>query len=582
MNRKTRRSHMQWKRIDLHIHTPASNDYQEEGVTYLDILKTAEQRGVDIVAITDHNTVGGYAGMLAEIAELELLEGLDRIQPLEKRRLDDYRKLSDKLLILPGFEFTATLGFHILAVFSPEKSVREIEYLLLSLRVPAEEMERGGSTVGATSDVTTAYKTIRDAGGIVIAAHANSAHGVAMRGFNIGGQTKIAYTQDPNLHALEVTDLDKRGRYTTARFFDGRKPEYPRPMRCIQGSDAHRLSQSTRNRKHLGVGDRITEVLLPEVSFEALKEVFEGNDFSRTRPFRGSRTPVDFVKSAQEEGASIVQSFHVSAARQGGKLYSVVADVCAFANTNGGTIYIGVSADARAKPKGVSKPRDAAADLQREVERRILPMIEIQADVQETRGASVVRLIVPRGSEPPYAIDENKIYVRDESETNLAVRDEIVALVTRSHPQYQVVPTAEPLPEVQTVPEPEKVEAIEGVAAPRTGVEIIASEKRRGIQFHSMRDLRNNNVVKNVTRKSARKLWHYAITQREDHPVDASRIDWHHGMALMGSGKRQGVWRYDLAQKQDNQVRVFYGVTEDGMSDEWLSLLPADRRESSD
>ena len=51
---------------------------------------------------------------------------------------------------------------------------------------------------------------------------------------DFGGQTRIAYTQDPNLHALEVTDLEKRGNQTTRRFFDGSKPEYPRPMRCIQ------------------------------------------------------------------------------------------------------------------------------------------------------------------------------------------------------------------------------------------------------------------------------------------------------------------------------------------------------------
>ena len=33
--------------------------------------------------------------------------------------------------------------------------------------------------------------------------------------------------------------------------------------------------------------------------------------------------------------------------------------------------------------------------------------------------------------DPPYAIDDNKI-VRDEAETTLAVRDEIVQLVTQS------------------------------------------------------------------------------------------------------------------------------------------------------
>ena len=94
---------------------------------------------------------------------------------------------------------------------------------------------------------------INEAGGIVIAAHANSTNGVAMRGMNFGGQTRIAYTQDKNLHALEVTDLDQKGPRTTAAFFNGTKPEYPRRMHCIQGSDAHRLSTDPIRKKILGL-----------------------------------------------------------------------------------------------------------------------------------------------------------------------------------------------------------------------------------------------------------------------------------------------------------------------------------------
>jgi hypothetical protein len=91
---------------------------------------------------------------------------------------------------------------------------------------------------------------------------------------------KIAYTQDRNLHALEVTDLESRKRaFTTASFFNGSRPEYPRRMHCIQGSDAHRL-RGQRLRPQRGIGERATEVLLPEVSFQALKEVFLGNDFT--------------------------------------------------------------------------------------------------------------------------------------------------------------------------------------------------------------------------------------------------------------------------------------------------------------
>ncbi len=41
---------MQWYRIDLHLHTFASIDFQESDVTYLDFLRRAEVRGVDIIA----------------------------------------------------------------------------------------------------------------------------------------------------------------------------------------------------------------------------------------------------------------------------------------------------------------------------------------------------------------------------------------------------------------------------------------------------------------------------------------------------------------------------------------------------
>ena len=124
--------------MDLHLHTPASSDYQQKNVSYLDILKQAETRGLDIVAFTDHNTIAGYRNLLDEIEQLSLLKKLNRILPEEEDRLNEYQRLMKKILVLPGFEFTATFGFHILAIFPPEKSLREIEHLLLKLNIPPE------------------------------------------------------------------------------------------------------------------------------------------------------------------------------------------------------------------------------------------------------------------------------------------------------------------------------------------------------------------------------------------------------------------------------------------------------------
>jgi len=91
-----------------------------------------------------------------------------------------------------------------------------------------------------------------------------------------------------------------------------------------------------------------------------------------------------------------------------------------------------------------------------------------------------------------------------------------------------------------------------------------------------MRDLRNGNVVKNVTRQSARRLWRYAITQAEEHPVDASKIEWHGGVGLLKRREHAGRARYDLVQREDGKLRVYYGVTEDGIHGEWARLVGLD------
>ena len=556
---------LQWRRVDLHIHTPASACYAGPNVTYLDILRKAGEKGLDVVAITDHNTVTGCAAMAKEIEELMLLERLNRLRAKEKERLEEYRRLGDKILVLPGFEFTATLGFHILGIFAEKTSIRELEYILLDLNIPPDKLDAGSTEVGATTDVLTAYRIIDEAGGLVIAAHANSSHGVALQGLAFGGQTKIAYTQDPHLHALEVTDLEKKGRRTTASFYSGSKPEYPRRMHCIQGSDAHRLNRDPHDKNALGVGDRVTEVLLPEVSLEALKAVFLGDDFARTRPYRPAKAPFDHVRAAREQGPNIVLSFHESMAKKGGRLHAVVCDVVAFANANGGVIYVGARADPKVPPVGINNPEEAIGILKAEIQRRVTPPLDVAIDSLESEGKRVIRLVVPKGSDVPYAVDGSKIYVRSESETSLALRDEIVQLV-----QQRLAP---PQPEAVEM-EPSEEEAVPRIEPPKTGVEIIETVERKGTLYHTVKDLRNGNVVQNVTRSSARKLWRYAITQREQTPVNSGKITWHGDIGFWKTYKRGGKVRYNLAQRDpDGKIHIYYGVTEDGFHGEWRRFL---------
>ena len=103
-------------------------------------------------------------------------------------------------------------------------------------------------------------------------------------------------------------------------------------------------------------------------------------------------------------------------------------------------------------------------------------------------------------------------------------------------------------------------------------------EERNGVQYYTMRDLRNGNVVKNVTKSSARRLWHYAIKQVMSLPQDMNKapIAWQGDIGILREQHRGKRKRYDLAQRTTDGIRVYFGVTEDGIEDEWKRLVGVD------
>jgi hypothetical protein len=184
---------------------------------------------------------------------------------------------------------------------------------------------------------------------------------------------------------------------------------------------------------------------------------------------------------------------------------------------------------------------------------------------------------VQPGQDLPYAIDSNRFYVRDESETSLAVRDEIVQLVERRMSNEVPDPITVPTPPPGVLPLPLE-EALEeettnALNAPRTGVEIVNSQKRKGTYYHSVRDLRNGNIIKNVTRSSARKLWHYAITQAEAGMPKEKDIRWHNDMAVLDVRRKDDHTWYDLALRDGDDVHIYYGVTDSGLNEQWQALV---------
>jgi hypothetical protein len=542
-----------------------------------------------------------------------------------------------RILVLPGFEFTAQFGFHILAVFPEGTSVRLMEHLLLSLGVPEDRF--GSGEVGATTDVLRAYEILDEHGALIIGAHVNSTHGIAMQGLRFGGQTKIAYTQDPHLHALEVTDLlPTTNRRSTARFFSGTKSEYPRRMHCIQGSDAHRLEQDPARESNLGIGDRPTEVLLPDMSFAALKALLTSNEFDRVRPF--AAPPSDPVKAARLEGNTVHQAFHESAGTKRGQS-AILRDVVAFANSAGGRILLGVSASEKRPIAGLENAKAVVTELSRDIPAQITPPVEVTFEELVSDGKPVVVLQVNEGAHKPHAVAPGGIFVRRDAESAQATRDEIVQMVTGAASAAPVMTTSTPVvpapapangrarreparqvdaalersarsdarvraePAAATEvdhsngvssdlngsapPGPESAEASTSAdmleiyeetvgadpMAPTTGIEVLDSYEQDGIRYYTLRDLRYHKLIYNVTKTTDRRLWRAAIAQREKGDLDESAVRWKGDYGLWRSYRqRAGDRRYDLVYRGDGDPRIFFGVSEAGMDDRWKALLP--------
>jgi len=208
---------------------------------------------------------------------------------------------------------------------------------------------------------------------------------------------------------------------------------------------------------------------------------------------------------------------------------------------------------------------------------------------------------VPKGQDIPYVLEGSKIYLRKESETDLAMRDEIVAIVKRSlgsaspstnkprpaatakRPQRQQPSRRRSAPAASKPAQSQPAEPSAPIAvaaetpsdlAPRTGVEIVESVERKGTLYHTMRDLRDNDEVHNVSRASARRLWRYAIALKEKSTFHSDKVTWKDNLGLWHKYMRSGRPNYDLVQRLPNgDVRIYYGVTEDGIHGPWRAVV---------
>lgn len=554
-----------WVRVDLHIHTPASEDYAEPHATYLDILHEAERHNLEIIAFTDHNTVAGYEQMRREVDFLEQMVRMGRATSEDQEQYAEYTRLLGRICVLPGFEFTSHYGAHILGIFPAQTPISLIEATLLRLGVPADKIKAGATGISDTEHVTNAYEIIAKAGGLVIAAHANGPGGVITESLRMGssGQSRVAATQSAYLHALEFVNFyTDHGTFTNPAFYNGRTEHYERRMFCLQGSDAHRVRRaptgSDAAHRH-GIGDRYFEALLGASTFAVLRELLVSQRFEHVRvPKRDQKEwEIDQLRFGVASERNVLRSAQVA-------VEELLQDVAALANAGGGTIVLGASSTEPGAIESVTQPDQLSESLRLAAEEAIEPAPTLSFELLRYGSGDVLRIEVRAVQAPPYLMRGGVIFVRRDCETVPAARSEMLQLARRAFAEGATSP----------------LDNGQDLALPRSGVEVVTVQRRNGEWQYEIRDLR---TTPGIVRERSQGLWAYAIDRHEDlrdGRVDLqAQIKWAGRLGLWRSYRQGNRTKYDLVHRDANGVidHVFYGVSDWGLSDAWQVLLDAAR-----
>ena len=235
-------------KADLHIHTCLSPCADLE-MSPLSIVKTASIKGIDIIAVTDHNSAENI------IAVINSAKGSD-------------------VTVLAGMEITSSEEAHILALFDDIDSILSLQEIIYKNLLPGENNEkRFGEqiVVNAADEVeyfnkrlliaATALEagsivnTIHSLGGIAVASHIDKTTFsiISQLGFIPEDLLFDALEMSPNISRENAEQSFKK--YDTATW--------------VSSSDAHRISE---------IGQRTTIFYMKRPTLQEMKLALEKID----------------------------------------------------------------------------------------------------------------------------------------------------------------------------------------------------------------------------------------------------------------------------------------------------------------
>jgi len=232
-------------KVDLHIHTCLS-PCGDLKMSPRAIVLEAIRKGLDLIAICDHNSCENAAATIKASAQT----------PLK---------------VLPGIEITTQEEVHICGLFDSIDAANDIQYLVydhltgendetvfgMQVKVDADDyvvaFEKRLLIGAATLSVEYVVDAIHKSGGIAIAAH------IDREGFGILGQLGFV----PPALELDALEISSRMCLAEARLNFSEYAHYP----FLQSSDAHFIEN---------IGRAFTNLNLYEANFDELRLALKG------------------------------------------------------------------------------------------------------------------------------------------------------------------------------------------------------------------------------------------------------------------------------------------------------------------
>jgi hypothetical protein len=242
----------EWRKWDLHIHTPASYDWDPKcKKTNSDIIDLAVEEGISAIAVTDHHTT----------------ESIDEIKKLGT---------SKGLFVIPGVELRTDKGnkkIHIIALFNPTVAGQSIyDNVLCPLGFSKDKVKKN-TDEQVYCNFEEACKKIHEQGGLVFLHAGSKSNGIEQLDSDLKAllKTDLAFLVD----IFEVNSKKNADDYNNIVF-----PKINKNIPCVITSDSVDRNKLTYRSGHsTEVMGKASTWIKADPTFEGLRQIlYEPDD----------------------------------------------------------------------------------------------------------------------------------------------------------------------------------------------------------------------------------------------------------------------------------------------------------------